>query len=89
MFFAKTRNSEIALFIAYIFLLHISNAVFDLFVGSNTARYINNPYLEALVGPMWKLVFWIVPTFLYIIYINQYNALTYLKLTTHMRKGLL
>jgi len=43
MFLAKTRNSEISLFIAYILLLHVSNAVLDLVVVPYTMHHINIP----------------------------------------------
>ncbi len=89
MFLAKTRSAEIPLFIAYILLLHVSNAVFDFVVGPYATHHINNPYLEALVGPVWTVIFWILPTFLYIIYVNQCNPFTYLRLTTNIGKGLL
>lgn len=85
MFLAKTRSLEIPLFIAYILLLLVSNIVYDFVV----TRSITNPYLQALVGPVWTVIFWIIPTFLYIIYVNQCNPLAYLKLTTNIGKGLL
>lgn len=89
MFLAKTRSSEIPWFIAYILLLLASNVVHDFVVGPYVTHYITNPYLEALVSPVWSVMFWIIPTFLYIIYVNQCNPLAYLKLTTSTGKGLL
>src|SRR5450631_2075690 len=89
MFLTKTRNLEIPLFIGYILLLHIASAVSDFVIDPYMAQHSINPYFIALFGPLWKLVFWILPTFLYIIYVNQCNPFTYLKLTTSIRKGLL
>ncbi len=43
----------------------------------------------ALVEPLWKLLFWIAPTFLYIRFVEGQNPLTYLKLTANILKGLL
>lgn len=90
MFLAKTSRAEIPWFIAYVLLLFASNIVSDLIVWPYVVMpYITNPYLEPLVSALWKFVFWIIPTFLYLIYVNQCNPLTYLKLTTNIGKGLL
>ena len=89
MFLAKTKNWEIPLFIAYILLLHGASAINVFVVDPHVTRYVSNPYVQALVGFTSALVVRIVATFLYIIYVNQCNPFTYLKLTTNIRKGLL
>lgn len=90
MFLAKTRSAEIPWFIAYVLLLFSSNVVSNFVVWPYVVtRYITNPYVEALVSAVWTFMFWVIPTFLYLIYVNQCNPLTYLKLTTNIGKGLL
>jgi hypothetical protein len=89
MFLAKTRSWEIPLFLAYMLLLFVSNIANDFVVRPYVTRSIPNPYLQALVGPVWTAMFWIISTILYLIYMNQRNPLAYVKLTTNLGKGLL
>ncbi len=89
MFFAKTKNWEIPLFIAYILFLHIVSALNVFVVDPNVTRYVSNPSVQALVGFTSALVVRIGATFLYIISVNRCNPFTYLKLITNRRKGLL
>src|SRR5579885_2180817 len=89
MFIAKTRNLEISLFIAYILLLFVSNVMSDFVVRPYVTYHINNPYLAALISPLWTAIFWIILPLLYITYVNRRNPLVYLKLTTHIGKGVL
>jgi membrane protease YdiL (CAAX protease family) len=90
MFLAKTRRVEIPWFIAYLLLVFASRAVADIVVWpSVVSRYITNPYLEPLVSALWRILFWVIPAFLYLIYVNRCNPWTSLKLTTNIGKGLL
>jgi hypothetical protein len=88
--FAKTRRGEIPWFLAYLLLLFTSHLVAEYVVWPDVvSRSITNPYLEPLVSALWRILFWIIPTFLYLIYVNQCNPWTYLKLTTNLGKCLL
>ncbi len=87
MFLAKTRSWEITWLVAYILLLLASNVVYDFVMTPYLTRHNTNLYLESFLSTMWSVIFWIIPTFLYIIYVNRCNPLTYLKLTTNPGKG--
>lgn len=89
MFLAKSRRLEIPLLIAYIFLLLVSNIMNDFSIIPYITHSLPNFYVRTLIGLMWTAIFWITPTFLYIIYVNQCNPFAYLKLTTNPGKGLL
>jgi len=87
---AKTRRAEIPWFLAYLLLVFAARVVADVVVWPYVVtRTITNPYLDPLVSALWRILFWILPTFLYLIYVNQCNPWTYLKLTTNLGKGLL
>ena len=90
MFVAKTRRAEIPWFLAYLLLVFTSHLVAEYVVWPDVvSRSITNPYLEPLVSALWRILFWIVPTFLYLTYVNRCNPWTYLKLTTNLVRGLL
>ena len=90
MFVAKTRRAEIPWFLAYLLLVFASHLVAEYVVWPYVVtRTITNPYLDPLVSVLWRILFWIVPTFLYLTYVNRCNPWTYLKLTTNLVRGLL
>ena len=90
MFVAKTRRGEFPCFLAYLLLVFGAHLVAEYVVWPDVVlRTITNPYLEPLVSALWRFLFWIVPTLLYLFYVNGGNPWTYLKLTTNLGKGLL
>jgi membrane protease YdiL (CAAX protease family) len=87
MFLAKNKTLEVPWLIGYILLLFLSAIVRDFVIDPYVAHHIHGVG-AILVEPVWKLLFWIAPTFLYIQIIEGQNPLTYLKLTAHPLKGL-
>lgn len=85
MYIAKQHNPRLRWLLAYIvFVCGIDN-LYNLFIDPHIDP--NNIALT-FVNPLFKLLCWLLPTFLYIRYIEQANPLTYLKLTMNIRKGL-
>jgi membrane protease YdiL (CAAX protease family) len=77
------------LLIAYMLLL-IASGVLINFVGGPSLRLaLPNPYVLALIGWGWPILIRIVLPVLYIIYVNQANPFDYLRLTKHVRQGVL
>ncbi len=92
MYLTKTkhRTYEILWLLGYILLVHTAGALRDFFIAPYLDRYVSHGYLiyNLLFDPLYKLLFWILPAFLYIRYVQQRNPFTYLKLNTHVRRGL-
>jgi uncharacterized protein len=88
VYIAKNKTREVSLLIAYILLLFASAIVRDFVIAPYVTQHISG-IGAVLVEPLWKLLFWIVPTFLYIQFVEHQNPLTYLKLSTNIMKGLL
>jgi len=90
MVVAKTRRAEIPWFLAYLLLVFAARVVANLVVWPYVVTpHITNPYLGPLLSALWRLLVWVMPTFLYLSYVNRCNPWTYLKLTTNIGKGLL
>ena len=90
MFVAKTRRAEIPWFLAYLLLVFAARVVANVVVWPYVVTpHIANPYLEPLLSALWRLLVWVMLTFLYLIYVSRCNPWTYLKLTTNIGKGLL
>jgi uncharacterized protein len=88
MFLAKRKTQQVSWLLAYILLLFTSAIVRDFVIAPYVSHHMSG--IEAvLIEPIWKLLFWIVPTFLYIRFVERQNPFTYLKLTTNLLKGLL
>lgn len=88
MFVTKGRTLEVFWLLAYVLLLFLSAVVRDFVIAPYVTHHMSG--IEAvLIEPIWKLLFWIVPTFLYIRFVERQNPFTYLKLTTNILKGLL
>jgi uncharacterized protein len=88
MFVVKNKTLEVSWLIGYILLLFVSAIVRDFVIAPYVTHHMSG--IEAvLIEPIWKLLFWIAPTFLYIQFVERQNPLTYLKLTTNLLKGLL
>jgi membrane protease YdiL (CAAX protease family) len=88
MLLVKNRTQELSFLIAYIVVLFASAFVRDFLIAPYVTHHISG-IGALLVEPLWKLIFWIVPTLLYIQFIERQNPLTYLKLSTNIGKGLL
>jgi uncharacterized protein len=88
MYFAKIKTRETIFLSGYILVLFTSAIVRDFVIAPYVAQHVRG-IGAVLVEPIWKLVFWIVPTILYIQFVEHQNPLTYLKLSTNILKGLL
>lgn len=71
---------------AYVLLVYISDII-GFSVQQPFAERHFGVILSTLTNLLWKPLFWILPAFLYIIYIEKSHPLTYLKLNVHIRKG--
>jgi uncharacterized protein len=87
MVIVKSKTQEVSWLIGYILLLFVSAIVRDFVIDPYVAHHLSG-IGAILVEPLWKLLFWIAPTFLYIHFIEGQNPFTYLKLTSHPLKGL-
>jgi uncharacterized protein len=77
-----------ALLIGSILLLFLSAATRDFGVTPLVARSLG-PLAAALVEPIWKGIFWLVPMYLFITRIEQQNPFVYLQLSTNVRRGVI
>lgn len=83
----KGTSWEPVIFVGYLAILFGAASIRDFFV----IPFVTHSHVgiaAAFVEPLYKLLFWIVPTFLYIKYVFNANPLTYLKLTVNVRKGI-
>lgn len=79
-----------ALFLCAFYLVIYSTACVRDFAITPLVAHHLSPLPAAFVEPLWKLVTWILPTYLYIRYIlREEQVLPYLKLTTNIRRGVL
>src|SRR5438874_168601 len=78
---------EPVLFVGYLAILFGAASIRDFFVIPFVTHHLVG-ITAAFVEPLYKLLFWIVPTLLYIKYVLNANPLTYLKLTVNVRKGI-
>ncbi len=88
MLLVKNRTQELSFLIAYIFVLVASAIVRDFVIAPYVTHHMSG-IGALLVEPLWKLLFWIVPTLLYIQFVEHQNPITYLKLSRNIGKGLL
>lgn len=85
MYFVKIKTRETFFLIGYILVLFASAIVRDFVIAPYVAQHVHG-IGAVLVEPIWKLLFWIVPTLLYIQFVEHQNPLTYLKLSTNIVK---
>lgn len=78
---------ERVIFVGYIAILFAAASIRDFFVIPFVTHHLVG-IAAAFVEPLYKLLFWIAPTILYIKYVLKANPLTYLKLTVNVRKGI-
>jgi uncharacterized protein len=78
---------ERVIFVGYIAILFAAASIRDFFVIPFVTHHLIG-ITAAFVEPLYKLLFWIAPTILYIKYVIKANPLTYLKLTVNVRKGI-
>ncbi len=79
---------EIVFLVAYILLVYIA----DIVEYSAITPFITHHFgviAGLFTAPICKLLFWIIPAFLYIIYIEKRPPFIYLKLTTNVLKGVI
>ena len=89
MYSAKSKTASVSLLLAYIIFVCTMSGIEDFFVSPYiTSLSTQNPML-ILFDPLWKLLFWLLPSFLYIKYIEKQDPLTYLKLNRRIGWGLL
>lgn len=88
MYITKNRTSEVLLLCITILLLHVASAFHDFVLIPYVTHRLSDPY-AAFVEPVWKLLFWITPAFLYMKYVNQSDPLMYLKLNKNIGKGII
>ncbi len=88
MVVVKRKTQEVSWLCAYVGVLFASAIVRDFIIAPYVTRHISGVG-AVLVEPIWKLLFWIAPTFFYIQFVEGQNPFTYLKLSTNIRQGLL
>lgn len=79
---------EIIFLVAYILLVYIADIVEYSAITPFIAHHFG-AFPGIFAAPICKLLFWILPAFLYIIYIEKSHPLTYLKFNTNVLKGVI
>lgn len=77
-----------AIFVGYILVLFASAFTRDFFVIPFASHHLSG-IGAAFVEPLWKIVFWLTPTFVYVRFVLKEKPLIYLKLTMNVRQGLI
>ncbi|HEU5381891.1 MAG TPA: CPBP family intramembrane glutamic endopeptidase [Ktedonobacteraceae bacterium] len=73
----------------YILLLFGAATIFHFTLAPLALRFLGeNSIAFAFVEPLWKLLFWIMPMFLFLTYNAQRPVISYLKLDHQVKKGL-
>ena len=86
----KESRTRLAPFLAYLILFHtfwMWGYVFWIYpwmqsLGNRTLRY-------ALLNPLFRLLVWVLPVFLYLRYIDHRDPIKYLKLKEHWKRGVI
>ena len=89
MLLTANRRLDIPVLVVYMLLLIASGVLINFAGGPSLRHALPNPYVLALMDWGWSILIRIVLPVLYIIYLNRANPFDYLKLTKHIRKGLL
>lgn len=76
------------LFVYIVYVCLIDN-LFLLLVGSRIDAFFNTHALLIFAEPIPKLLFWLLPSYLYLRYIEHEDPFTYLKLKTNVSRSLL
>ncbi len=87
MYIAKKKPLDGYFLFPYIVFVCAADGLYDFLIGPHVQHALNSNPLMVFVEPVYKLFFWILPTFFYLKYIKNVNPLTYLKLTTNVRRG--
>jgi membrane protease YdiL (CAAX protease family) len=87
MLIKLSRSRQTLPLLGYIMLLFVSAAVRDVWIVPYVTHHMS--IATACIEPLWKLLFWLLPSFLYVRYIECSHPWTYLKLTTNLRAGLI
>jgi membrane protease YdiL (CAAX protease family) len=84
------QRSNFALFVAYVAAFHLTWAAWPYFFYPRLTAALGDKTLAyALANLGIRILVWIVPVFLYLRYVDGVDALRYLKLTDHVRRGLI
>jgi membrane protease YdiL (CAAX protease family) len=87
MFLKLSRSSQAVPLVGYVVLIFVSATVRDLWLVPYVTYHMS--IATALIEPLWKLLFWLAPSFLYVRYVEQSDIWTSLKLTTNLRAGII
>jgi uncharacterized protein len=86
---SKSTTGFSSWLLVYIVFVCIADNLFYFLVGSRTDAFFNTNALLIFVEPIPKLLFWLLPSYLYLRYIEHEDPLTYLKLKTNVGRSLL
>ena len=89
-FETEGRRSSLIPFVAYVIAFHLAWAAWPYFVYPRLTAALGDKTLAyALINLGIRVVVWIVPVFLYLRYVDGVDPLRYLKLTDHVRRGII
>ena len=74
----SVSTEEVAWFFVFLLFIFFAAIIRDFFLLPLTGPHPSD--LGMFVRPMWKIVTWLVPSFLYIRYVEKQSIFTYLKL---------
>ena len=88
-FETKGRRSSLIPFVAYVTAFHLAWAAWPYFAYPRLTAALGDKTLAyALANLGIRILVWIVPVFLYLRYVDGVDPLRYLKLTDHVRRGI-
>lgn len=86
---AQARRTSFAPFVAYVVAFHLAWIAWPLVIYPRLAALGQTTLTYAAVGIGLRLLIWVAPVLLYLRYVDGVRPLDYLKLTHHVRRGLL
>jgi len=81
----STNKKRVVCFLVGFFIL----VVIRVFIYNAFDSNIANETVKVIVGHIFRLFVWVVPVFIYLIFIDRTNPFKFLKLSTSFKKGLL
>ena len=82
-------RTAVAPFLAYVVAFHLLWIAWPLVLYPRLQTVGDGTFTYALFNLTFRFLFWIAPVFLYLRYLDHVNPLDYLKLTRHVRRGIL
>src|SRR5262249_43329197 len=86
---ARSNTDFFLKLLTYIVFVCASDTLFNFLVRPHIDPYLNTNLLLIFVEPLSKLLFWLLPSYLYLRYVEHEDPIAYLKLNTNMGRSIL